>query len=671
MFNSSSSSTRHEAKRQRLLSEEVVVEAEEAEEEDIDRSTQSQSQSQSQSKPFNSQDTAFTVVPSSSSAVMYDHLPDTEATLPLAMPMSTTSTTTTTIMMSPRQQQQHQPQPQQLPAAVVNNPIPANTNHHDPRVIIESTLFRLELDLTPSRNDSIGMHTLDIVQALKVLRKWADDDTKDHHRLFLKIFWELDGITKITKLLKQLLVVKQQQEQKYMEQKLRLRRQGLQLRDYNFLLHPFSSSYNTSENNIWENLKHIARIISHCTHSGMDGKKKQNQDIASKIAKKFVANDGLKTLLQIAFLNDDNDDDDDTGNETTPNENATATATYTPSNNSVSKNTTDKFRAICYIWGGLMNVASHKIAIQNSTLNQEQTQLVFDCGIRTIQLLKKQQQKNKNNENTVAAAIAAATATATKNDNKTNNCDDIPYYKILKNVFGTLANVLNFHNRDNVQPPTLRMNDIFHITINDVLKKEKENHNTKEEVNNDNDDDNDDKSEWDYNVEVWKKVSFFFLLCQQRCILRVADTAAAAVTPPVNGIDKVGDTNNDGRNNDGDATAKVISNDFEIVISFCIEYIEHDPNEAHQAGIFSILQQYCLGPDNFDDDDDDDEAVVAYDEMYCASQYIRNIPGFIIILGTILDAKKYNSYGDDDNYTIEQRTKVATKKLLSSILRVE
>ena len=579
---------------------------------------------------FNSQDTALTT-----------------ATVENNNTITTTTRTGTKTPASPSvlQQQQQQQQQQQhyqeehhhhhhyspSPSILENKKsslLPSNSDN------IESALTQLKISDNISYSGDgyteqyLHHHEetiLVVVQALKSLRRWSDN-TND--RNFFMEFEKVEGMSRLTTFLDQLLKA--------------VRRDVIVDVNGDVIIGVGSI--------VWEYLKHIARIISHCTHNGILQK---YEHPASKMAHTFVVTGGIKTMLDLAykFNNGENGDILPTYGQHANNNDTNAT---------LSTSNINKYRALCYMWGGLMNILSHKIAVDKNVVNEDQFLLVFTCGTRTIRLLKSY--NNNNNNNT--------------------NKGIIPSWTIRKNVFGTLANILHFQNSkktllsiseyDAHEDCSVNGMKLFSTIINDALllrsKKETKKHNILNNSDNDVDDntDNEFEWEWDYQLEVWKKASFFFYQCYTHRILVCID-----------------------------------GEKLKTLISFCVQFIKQNPNEAYKASSFHLLQ-------NFANDANDVPAAFGSTSTlqtttttptvpspsptstltptsastpsllkgrrkcntsnnFDSKEVMRNTTDFMITLGTILDSRRTNTFGGDD-YRIEQRTKDATRKLLKSLL---
>ena len=386
----------------------------------------------------------------------------------------------------------------------------------------------------------------------------------------------------------------------------------------------------TTQTPPWESLKYVGRIVTHCTTNGPEG---QHRTTAATLATEFIAQGGLSTVFALAFGGMDEDEDGYTNTidgTTTPAAIATATATATV--------LTDKFRAILYIWGGLMNVLSHKRVVETNVLDAKVSIRVYQCGMQTIRWVR----RHKNRDTTA----------------------EYPYDAILKNVFGTLSNVLQFQTSrailakisDYATTGTRNDRTLLSIIFNEALRTKRTTPNAEptaesdEEASHDDDEDDDFRStsyNWDYNVHTWKKAAFLLYLCYVK--------THPPILPLVEEVRQ----------------HRSCRDDVAQVSAFCVEFMRHDPNEAYRSNAFALLHTFIAFSSSPHQGEHDApphrprDAHPQHDAPPPPQNRIRNTHDLMITLGTILDSRP-NSFGH--KYSIDPRTKEAARKVLRSLL---
>merc|ERR1711865_1273006 len=152
---------------------------------------------------------------------------------------------------------------------------------------------------------------------------------------------------------------------------------------------------------------------------------------------------------------------------------------------------------------------------------------------------------------------------------------------ILKNVFGTLGNVLQFQTSRSIlakisdyATTTGTRNDrtLLSIIFNEALRTKRTTPNVEptaafeEEEEESHDDEDEVRStsyNWDYNVHTWKKAAFLLYLCYVK------------TQPPILPLVSEEDTRQVAR-----------------VSAFCVEFMRHDPNEAYRSNAFALLHTF-------------------------------------------------------------------------------
>ena len=425
-----------------------------------------------------------------------------------------------------------------------------------------------------------------------------------------------------------------------------------QLLDYLVRTHQ-NTKTTTKQTPPWESLKYIGRIVNHCTNNGPDG---QHRTTAATLATKFIAQGGMTTLVTLAFGEEDEEDGYTSTNAAHDGKTKSAAIATTATATTAATVLTDKFRAILYIWGGLMNVLSHKRVVETNVLDAKVSVLVYQCGMQTIRWVHRHK-----NRDTTAENRQSGTPTTYRTRTTTTNLP--PYDAILKNVFGTLGNVLQFQTsrsilakisdyaitgtRDDPDHPVVRRT-LLSIIFNEAVRTKRTNTNAEpttesEEEESHDDDENDVRStlyDWDYNVHTWKKAAFLLYLCYVK------------THPPILPLEE--DTARQHRS---------CRDDVARVSAFCVEFMRHDPNEAYRSNTFALLHTFIA------------EAHRTGLPVAASSQHqgerdeppnrIRNTHDLMITLGTILDSRP-DSFGT--KYSIDPRTKEAARKVLRALL---